>query len=73
MLAQHDDVDGYIYEYADGFRGALRAYDSAGKKPDVVVALRTDEQGLFCDWEKLNDPTSRSSIHRARTTSPALP
>jgi ribose transport system substrate-binding protein len=20
------------------------------------VALRTDEQGLFCDWEKANDP-----------------
>jgi ribose transport system substrate-binding protein len=56
MLAQHDDVGAYMYEYADGFRGALRAYDSAGKKPDVVVALRTDEQGLFCDWEKLNDP-----------------
>ena len=23
---------------------------------EVVVALRTDEQGLFCDWEKANDP-----------------
>ena len=22
----------------------------------IVVALRTDEQGLFCDWEKANDP-----------------
>ena len=29
---------------------------SAGKAPNVVVALRTDEQGLFCDWEKANDP-----------------
>lgn len=56
LLAQHDDIGAYIYEYADGFRGAVRAYESAGKQPDVIVALRTDEQGLFCDWEKANDP-----------------
>ncbi len=56
FLAQNDSVDGVVYEYADGFRGGLRAYQEAGKSPDVVVALRTDEQGLFCDWEKVNDP-----------------
>lgn len=56
FLAQNDTVDGVVYEYADGFRGGLRAYQEAGKEPNVVVALRTDEQGLFCDWEKLNDP-----------------
>ena len=36
-------------------QAAVRAYQEAGKKPAVTVALRTDEQGLFCDWEKLND------------------
>ncbi len=56
FLAQYDNVDGVVYEYADGFRGGLRAYEEAGKKPALTVALRTDEQGLFCDWEKLNDP-----------------
>jgi len=56
FLAQNDNVDGVIYEYADGFRGGLRAWQEAGKEPNVVVALRTDEQGLFCDWEKANDP-----------------
>ena len=56
FLAQHDSVDGVVYEYADGFRGGLRAYQAAKKNPDVIVALRTDEQGLFCDWEKTNDP-----------------
>lgn len=56
FLAQNDTVDGVIYEYSDGFRGGLRAYQEAGKEPNVVVALRTDEQGLFCDWEKVNDP-----------------
>ncbi len=56
FLAQDADVDGIVYEYSDGFRGGLRAYQEAGKEPDVVVALRTDEQGLFCDWEDVNDP-----------------
>lgn len=56
FLAQNDTVDGVVYEYADGFRGGLRAWQEAGKEPNVVVALRTDEQGLFCDWEKANDP-----------------
>ena len=50
-LARFDDIDGYIYEYADGFRGAVRAYESADRPMDFVVGLRTDEQGLFCDWE----------------------
>ncbi len=56
FLAQNDNVDGVAYEYADGFRGGLRAYQEAGKTPKLVLALRTDEQGVFCDWEKLNDP-----------------
>jgi ribose transport system substrate-binding protein len=54
-LSQYGKVDGYIYEYADGFRGAVRAYENAKKPEDFVVALRTDEQGLFCDWEAANN------------------
>jgi ribose transport system substrate-binding protein len=54
VLARFDDVDGYIYEYADGFRGAVRAYESANRPMDMIVALRTDEQGVFCDWEDAN-------------------
>jgi ABC-type sugar transport system substrate-binding protein len=56
FLSQDGSVDGVAYEYADGFRGGLRAYQAAKKPPNVVVALRTDEQGLFCDWEKVGDP-----------------
>ena len=56
FLSQNGSVDAVVYEYADGFRGALRAYQEAKKNPDVIVALRTDEQGLFCDWEKVGDP-----------------
>jgi ribose transport system substrate-binding protein len=54
VLARFDDIDGYIYEYADGFRGAVRAYESANRPMDMIVALRTDEQGVFCDWEDAN-------------------
>lgn len=56
FLAQYGSVDAVLFEYADGFRGGLRAYDAAKKKPDLIVALRTDEMGIFCDWEKANDP-----------------
>jgi len=56
FLSQGGSVDSVVYEYADGFRGGLRAWQAANKKPEVTVALRTDEQGLFCDWEKINEP-----------------
>jgi ribose transport system substrate-binding protein len=51
-LSQFGEVGSYITEYADGFRGAIRAYESAGAPLNFAVASRTDEQGLFCDWEK---------------------
>jgi ABC-type sugar transport system substrate-binding protein len=56
FLAQNDKVDGVVYEYADGMRGGMRAWQESGKDPAVVLALRTDEQGIFCDWEKANNP-----------------
>ncbi|MEZ5668354.1 MAG: substrate-binding domain-containing protein [Alphaproteobacteria bacterium] len=59
FLSQYPDIDGVLYEYADGFRGGVRAYEAAERAPDVIVTLRTDEQGLFCDWEAANDPNFR--------------
>lgn len=56
FLSQNPDIDAVLYEYADGFRGGVRAYEAANRELDVIVALRTDEQGLFCDWEKINNP-----------------
>jgi len=56
FLAQYGSVDAVLFEYADGFRGGLRAYDAAKKPYDLVVALRTDEMGVICDWEKANNP-----------------
>jgi ABC-type sugar transport system substrate-binding protein len=56
FLAQNPQLDAVLYEYADGFRGGVRAYEAANRPMDVIVSLRTDEQGLFCDWEKVNNP-----------------
>ena len=56
FLSQNPDIDAVLYEYADGFRGGVRAYEAANRDLDVIVALRTDEQGLFCDWERVNNP-----------------
>ena len=48
---------GYAYEYADGLNTALKAYDQLGIPiGNLTVALRTDEQTLFCTWKKMDDP-----------------
>src|SRR6185295_7295474 len=48
FLAQNPQIDAVLYEYADGFRGGVRAYEAANRKLDLILSLRTDEQGLFC-------------------------
>jgi ribose transport system substrate-binding protein len=56
IISANPDLKGVSYEYADGFRGGLQAYKAANLKPDIVLTLRTDEMGLFCDWADLKDP-----------------
>jgi len=56
FLSQNEDLDAVLYEYADGFRGGVRAYQAAERDLDLILSLRTDEQGLFCDWEAAGDP-----------------
>jgi ABC-type sugar transport system substrate-binding protein len=56
-LSTDPDIAGYAYEYADGLNTALQAYDDLGIPiPPLTVALRTDEQTLFCTAKKMNDP-----------------
>ncbi|HEX9122151.1 MAG TPA: substrate-binding domain-containing protein [Actinomycetota bacterium] len=56
-LSTNPDIAGYAYEYADGLDTALKAYDKLGiPLGNLTVALRTDEQTLFCDWKKMDDP-----------------
>ncbi len=56
-LSTDPDIKGYAYEYSDGLYTALQAYDQLGIELDeLTVALRTDEQTLFCDWVDRNNP-----------------
>lgn len=59
-LSTDPDIAGYAYEYADGLYTALQAYDELGVELDeLTVALRTDEQTLFCDWAERDNPNYR--------------
>ncbi len=56
-LSTNPDIKGYAYEYADGLDTALQAYRQLDIPiRDLTVALRTDEQTLFCTWKELNAP-----------------
>jgi ribose transport system substrate-binding protein len=58
LLAQSSEIRGYAYEYADGMLAGLSAYETAGiPVENLTVALRTDEQSLFCDWVARDEPT----------------
>ena len=52
------EIRGWAYEYSDGLYTALQAYEELGiPVENLTVALRTDEQTLFCDWAERAEPT----------------
>ena len=58
LLTTDPDIKGYAYEYADGMYIGLQAYKDLGiPVKNLTVALRTDEQNLFCDWAERDEPT----------------
>jgi hypothetical protein len=58
LLTTNPGIQGWAYEYSDGLYTALQAYDELGiPVENLSVALRTDEQTLFCDWAERNEPT----------------
>jgi hypothetical protein len=58
LLTATPDIAGYAYEYADGILSGLQAYEELGiPVQNLTLALRTDEQSLFCDWAERNEPT----------------
>ena len=58
LLTTNPEVSGWAYEYADGLYTALQAYDELGiPVENTTMALRTDEQSLFCDWAERGEPT----------------
>lgn len=56
FLTSDPDLAGVSYEYADGFLGGLRAYEAAGLPVDLVLTLRTDEIGIFCEAVDIGNP-----------------
>ena len=58
LLTTNPEIKGWAYEYADGMNIGLQTYADLGiPVENLTVALRTDEQDLFCDWADRNDPT----------------
>jgi hypothetical protein len=58
LLTAHPDIKGYAYEYSDGMNTGLKVYKELGiPVKNLTMALRTDEQTLFCDWAQRNEPT----------------
>ena len=58
LLTTNPEIKGYAYEYADGLYTGLQVYEELGiPVQNLTVALRTDEQTLFCDWAERNEPT----------------
>jgi ABC-type sugar transport system substrate-binding protein len=58
LLTADPDIKGWAYEYSDGMNTGLTVYDELDLGVEnLTVALRTDEQTLFCDWVKRDEPT----------------
>jgi ribose transport system substrate-binding protein len=58
LLTTNPDIAGWAYEYADGMYIGLQTYEDLGiPVKNLTVALRTDEQNLFCDWAERGEPT----------------
>jgi hypothetical protein len=51
-LSTNPDIKGFSYEYADGLYTALDGVEI----DEMTIAIRTDEQTLFCDWAERNNP-----------------
>jgi ribose transport system substrate-binding protein len=57
ILARHPDIKGWSYEYGLGMaQGAVAAYRAAGKPFDSVLTMRTDDVGLGCAVNELDNP-----------------
>jgi ABC-type sugar transport system substrate-binding protein len=57
ILAKNPDIKGWSYEYGLGMgTGGYAAYKAAGKPFQGVLTFRTDDVGMGCLFNKLNDP-----------------
>ena len=58
LLTADPGIKGWAYEYSDGQNIGMGVYEELGiPVENLTVALRTDEQSLFCDWVERAEPT----------------
>jgi ribose transport system substrate-binding protein len=55
FISKFSDLKAISFEYADGFVGALQAYEAAHKAPDIVYTGSTDENSVFCEAKKVGN------------------
>ncbi|MBD0328955.1 MAG: substrate-binding domain-containing protein [Thermoleophilia bacterium] len=66
ILARHPDIKGWSYEYGLGMaQGAVAAYKAAGKPFDAVLTMRTDDVGLGCAVNDLDNPNLKVYYYTA--------
>jgi ribose transport system substrate-binding protein len=59
FISKYPDLKAMSFEYADGFVGALRAYEAANKPPNIIYTGSTDENSVFCEAKKIANPKFR--------------
>ncbi len=58
LLTANPEIRGWAYEYSDGMWFGLPVFEELGiPVENLTLALRTDEQSLFCDWVERDEPT----------------
>jgi ribose transport system substrate-binding protein len=57
ILAKYPNIKGWSYEYGLGMaQGAVAAYKAAGIPFNTVLTLRTDDVGMGCTFDQMNNP-----------------
>ena len=52
ILAEHDDIDGWIGPYGDAFVGTMRAYEAANLPMDGLATMhQSDDNPFLCAWK----------------------
>ncbi len=69
ILAKNPDIKGWSYEYGLGMaQGALAAYKAAGIPFNTVLTLRTDDVGMGCTFDQLNNPKLKMFYYTSGNT-----
>jgi ribose transport system substrate-binding protein len=69
ILAKNPNIKGWSYEYGLGMaQGAFAAYKAAGIPFNSVLTLRTDDVGMGCAFNKLNNPNLKMWYYTSGNT-----